>query len=110
MVIPHCKRTCPECPWRTDVEVGRFPPERFIALAHTAEDMAGMVFACHKSPEGAEFACAGATLRMDHNLRLRLSGIDRSTIQADGPLFDTYRDMAVANGVPKDHPALRRTR
>jgi hypothetical protein len=110
MTLAHCKRTCPECPWRKDVEVGRFPPERFVALAYTAEDMAQKVFACHKSPEDGHFACAGATLRMQHNLRLRLARIDRSTIRADGPLYKDYREMAVANGVPEDHPALAKTR
>jgi hypothetical protein len=47
---------------------------------------------------------------MQHNLRLRLARIDRSTIRADGPLYKDYREMAVANGVPEDHPALAKTR
>lgn len=108
--LPHCKRTCPECPWRRDVAPGKFPPERFIALAPTAYDMATTVFACHLSPEGKEFACAGAVLRTDHNFRLRLAGIDRRTIQADGPLFETFREMAEANGGLSRHPALRECR
>lgn len=27
------RQTCNECPWRKDVEPGRFPPERFYTLA-----------------------------------------------------------------------------
>lgn len=88
-------------------EYRKFPPGRFIALAATAYDMAGTAFACHLSPEGKEFACAGAVLRTEHSLRLRMSGIDRRTVSAEGPLFDTYRQMAEANGVPPRHPSLR---
>lgn len=106
MDLKHCKRTCPECPWRTDVPTGRFPPERYRALAETAYDLSMRVFACHKSPEGGEFACAGALLRQDHNLRFRFSRIDRDTITADGPLYDDYRAMAEANGVDPDDPVL----
>lgn len=110
MTFPHCKKTCPECPWLRDVPPGKFTPSRFIALAPTAYDLAMTVFACHQSPEGREFTCAGAALRLHHNLRLRLARIDRRAIQATGDLYNDYREMAVANGVPTDHPALERCR
>ncbi|WP_241031712.1 hypothetical protein [Rhodococcus koreensis] len=44
---------------------GRFGRERFDALAATSGgpgrevEVGGAMFACHKSPEGAEEACAG---------------------------------------------------
>lgn len=113
--FPHAQRPCPECPWRQDVAPGRFPPERFVALAPTAYDRAFRLFACHKSPPRSEFACAGFLLRgATHNLTVRLAaraGFDWNTVQAAGhPLFPNYRAMAVANGVPADHPALQECR
>lgn len=108
--LPHCKRTCAECPWRRDVKPGRFPPERFRQLAGTAYDMAVRVFACHKSPEGKEFACAGAIKRTGHSLTLRMAKIDPDEIRADGPLFEDFREMAVANGVDPGDPALAHCR
>lgn len=110
MTLAYCKKTCPECPWRKDVPVGKFPPKRFVALAETAYDLSGRVFACHLSPEGKEFACAGFVLQAHHNMALRLNRVDSRTVEATGPLFETYRDMAVANGVRRSHPALKNTR
>ncbi len=110
--FPHAKKPCGECPWRPDVAPGRFPPERFVALAPTAYDMALRVFACHKSPDGREFTCAGFLLRgATHNLSIRLAiahgQIDPALVSDGGhQLFDGYRQMAVANGVPADHPAI----
>ena len=67
-------RPCAECPWRRDISPGQFPAERFIILACTAYDMNLTQFACHKSPEGAEFGCAGFLLRgATHNLGTRLA-------------------------------------
>lgn len=101
---------CAECPWRRDVPVGKFPPERYVALAPTAYDMAGTVFACHMSREGGEFACAGFILQSSaHNFACRMAR-QRLEVRSPYPLFDTYRQLAVANGVPIDHPALDRCR
>lgn len=62
----HVKRPCDECPWRKGAEPERFSPERWAALAASSPDRRGMgpefgspLFACHKSPEEAERACAG---------------------------------------------------
>lgn len=110
--FPHAKKPCDECPWRMDVAPGRFPPERFVALAETAYDLSGCVFACHKSPDGRAFACAGF-LRQSaaHNLSVRLAAragrIDLAEIGDGGaPLYPDYVAMAVANGVRADDPAL----
>lgn len=99
-------KPCAECPWRRDLPVGKFPPERYVALAPTAYDLAQSVFACHMSKDGGEFACAGFLLSSGgHNLSVRLArhGFD---VRSDFPLFQTYRELAIANGVPADHPAL----
>ncbi len=60
------KRPCAECPWRKDAEPHRFTEERWDALAASSADERGMgpefgtpLFACHKTPEGEERACAG---------------------------------------------------
>lgn len=60
------KRPCSECPWRKDCEPGRFDEERWEALRATSTDERGFgreygapLFACHKTPEGIERACAG---------------------------------------------------
>lgn len=64
--MKHVKRPCDECPWRKDAKQGRFEQERWAALAASSADERGFgpefdapLFACHKSPEGGERACAG---------------------------------------------------
>jgi hypothetical protein len=106
------RRPCAECPWRRDVEPGKFPPARFRALAHTAmEGGLRPLFACHLSPPGAERTCAGFLLVVawDSNA-VRYANIQGhyrpEDVTNDAPLFETYREMAVANGVPEDDPAL----
>jgi hypothetical protein len=109
--MKHATKPCSECPWRTDVLTGKFPPERFEELASTAYDLAGTVFACHMSREGGEFACAGFILQSSvHNMRCRLARTSFDDVKSPYPLFDTYREMAVANGVDEDSPYLDRCR
>ena len=100
-------RPCPECPWRTDVPVGRFPPERYATLKSTCEQgLDNAVFACHKSNLGEERACAGFLLvEGQNNLRVRLAMIGGrlrpSDISAAGaPLYASFEAMAEANGLP----------
>lgn len=110
------KKPCPECPWRKDAEVGRFPPEAFRQSANTSYDMAGRMFACHMSGAEKPATCAGFLLRnADHNMGARLammSGrIDPTQITDDGvDLYESYRAMAVANGVDPDDPVLDQSR
>lgn len=107
----HAKIPCAECPWRRDVAPGKFPPERFEALASTAYDLAGTVFACHMSKEGGEFACAGFVLQSSaHNFRCRMARMPFDDVKSPYPLFNTYREMAIANGVDEDDPSLRNCR
>lgn len=104
--MKHATIPCAECPWRTDVAPGKFPPERYVALAPTAYDLAMKVFACHMSKEGGEFACAGFLLQSSaHNLSCRMAR-HRCDVRSPYPLFQTFRQVAIANGVPEDHPAL----
>ena len=106
---------CSDCPWRRDA-VGIFPAAAFLHSAGTAYDMALVTFACHQSGTGKPAICAGFLLRgAAHNLTVRLriiSGEIEPAAVSDGgaDLFDGYREMAEANGVEPDDPALRRCR
>lgn len=97
--------TCDECPWRTDVATGRFPPERYESLASTSRQGLGPIFACHKTTEGdGEHACVGWLL-VDgpENLSVRIASmsgeVDLAALRSRGPLFDSFGAMAEANGV-----------
>lgn len=96
--------TCAECPWRRDVPVGRFPPERYAALKATCEP-GGLhkLFACHKSPEGNERACAGFLIvhgEDSNTVRIAIiKGRFRpDDVRASGPLYNNFTEMARANG------------
>lgn len=105
----HFRRTetCAECPWRRDVAVGRFPPERYVSLRETCTQGFNNLFACHKTAEGHETVCVGYLL-VDglNNFRVRLAVIrgqyDPKTLKASGPLYDSFQEMAMANGVVWD--------
>lgn len=101
-------RPCVNCPWRTDVAPGEFEQERYEALrascrhAETVQAPFGApMFACHKSPDGGEFACAGwlAVEGVNH-LGVRLA-VARGELPAEAlqpgtdwpPLFPSYEEM-----------------
>lgn len=106
------KRPCTECPWRVDVEPGQFPAERYEALQSTAGGpgaevpLGGPMFACHKSAEGGEIACAGwlAVCGRDHISVRYLAAMGEVDPEALDPasdwpeLFPTYDAMAEAQG------------
>lgn len=100
------KKTCEECPWRKDVPVGRFPPERFVRLRTTVQQdrlFNNPLFACHKSKEGDENACVGYLLRDGNiNIAVRFAASQRrfrfEELEATGPLYDDFYEMARANG------------
>lgn len=102
------KETCEECPWRKDVPPGRFPAERFIQLRRTAEQgFHKPVFACHKTVEGAETACVGFLLVAGaNNFAVRLASatgqFNHKELKATGPLYESYEEMARANGVEEE--------
>lgn len=88
----------------------RFPPERFEKLANTSLGPDGFkpIFACHKSADGKEIACAGYVLRDGHgNLVVRLAAKDFGEVKAAAPLYPDYRAMAKANGVTRLAPKER---
>ena len=105
----HRRQPCDNCPWRVD-STGEFPPEAFRHSAETAYDMSQHTFACHQSGSKKPAVCAGFLLRgAEHNLAVRLARInDRLVDVSDGghELHDSYRAMAIANGVDPDDPVL----
>jgi hypothetical protein len=109
----YYRRTpCAECPWRRDVPAGRFPAEAFRISAHSAWDAAMSLFACHMSKVRI-FTCAGFLLSEGaaHNILMRLAQaqgfLDMRAVSSPFPLFSTYREMAIANGVDPEDSALR---
>jgi len=99
----------PTCPWVKRSPIGYFPQEAFIHSANTAYDMSDHSFGCHTSRRSNPLTCAGFLLRgAAHNMAIRMSRIDFDAISDGGyELYSSYREMAEANGVPADHPALR---
>jgi hypothetical protein len=112
MTLPHRESPCANCPWRKDSEPGEFPPERYRALRSTAGrpgqevDMRAPIFACHKSAEGKEMACAGWLAQVGYqHLGMRLAVVQgRLPVEALEPgedwpeLFEDYDELAERNG------------
>lgn len=109
---PHMTRPCATCPWRVDA-TGEFPAEAFRHSAETAYDMSMRVFSCHTAGPQKPRVCAGFLLRgADHNLSVRLGAMSgkynlESVTDGGHQLHDSYRAMAVANGVHPDEDVLR---
>lgn len=98
------RRTCDECPWRKDVPVGRFAPERFVQLRKTVEQGFGPLFACHKTHEGSDETCVGYLLvDGENNFNVRFAAsqgrLHFEELEAAGPLYESFEEMARANGV-----------
>lgn len=106
------RKPCEQCPWRKDLPIGAFPAEAFRISANTAYDVSTHLFACHMSGNEKPATCAGFLLRnAANNIGARIAkmrgDIDMAEVSTDSPLYESYRAMAEANGVPKDDPALR---
>lgn len=114
MFIP--KRPCPPCPWVKTTPSGEFTEERYEQLRATSPDENGCgpefnapAFACHKSPEGEEYTCAGWLASVGHkhpNVRFAIvmGQIDESALvpQAGWPeLFTDYETMKNAQQRPR---------
>lgn len=98
-------------PWRRDAPAGQFPAEAFRLSAHTSYDQSEAVFGCHGADPRQPRVCAGFLLRgAGDNLAVRgwlTRGSLSVAVLPDGvELYDSYREMALANGVDRDDPAL----
>lgn len=102
---------CAQCPWRKDAD-GVFPPEAFRESAATAYDQSTETFGCHDSGIQRPAVCAGFLLRgAENNRTVRLAkafGIYDGQVQDLGlELHESYRAMAIANGVDPDDSTLQ---
>jgi hypothetical protein len=108
----HRVTPCEQCPWRRDVPTGEFPVSAYKHSATTSYDLAETTFSCHMAGRDKPATCAGFLLRgADHNLAVRLALFARRynplRVHDSGlPLFESYRAMAIANGVSADDPTL----
>lgn len=108
--VRYRRSPCSDCPWRVDA-VGEFPAEAFRHSARTAYDMSQHTFACHQSGVEKPAMCAGFLLRgAEHNLSVRLAYLNghlkHDVTDGGHALHENYRQMAVANGVDPEDPAL----
>lgn len=99
------------CPWRRDARPGQFPAEAFQHSAATSQPGSKRRFGCHSSSLEQPRMCAGWLLRgAQHNAavqRVLADGtVPRPELPAGVELYDSYAEMAVANGVAPDDPAL----
>lgn len=110
------RKPCAECPWRKDAPVGAFPAEAYRHSAETAHDLSNHLFSCHMSGANEPATCAGFLLRgAEDNLSVRMAMFegryDPEKVSDGGvELYDGYRSMAIANGVPADDPAIEHCR
>ncbi|MFE4829958.1 DUF6283 family protein [Streptomyces sp. NPDC056672] len=111
-VVPHspCGGDEP-CPWRRDAPAGQFPPEAYRLSAPTTYDQSTRAFGCHSSTPERVRVCAGWVLRgAGDNFRVRMwvlnGDIDVPHLPEGVELYDSYREMAIANGVAPDDPAI----
>lgn len=108
------RQPCSGCPWVKDND-GDFPAQAFKHSAGVAYDMASHVFACHESGVEGGHTCAGFLLHgADHNLAVRIgrmNGRYRDDVTSGGKvLHESYRAMAIANGVSPTDPSLKECR
>lgn len=111
--LPRRRKPCAECPWKKETPPGQFEADRYAELRKTTigEDgyeasIDATLFACHRSPEGGELACAGWLAAVGHHsLRVRLLvaygqiPAEALDIPEDWPeLFLDYDEMAERQG------------
>ncbi|MDX3020072.1 DUF6283 family protein [Streptomyces acidiscabies] len=100
------------CPWRRDAPLGQFPAEAFVhsAPGNRTGGPSGR-FGCHSSTPARPLLCAGWLLSgadgNDEILGMMDAGVLARPELPDGvELYESYAEMAVANGVAPDLPAL----
>lgn len=109
--FPRTSKPCPSCPWRVDqtaADIPHFSIDLAEGLVETSPDARGFgpgfqnkMFACHRSPEGEEFACAGWLAMVGHaHPRVRVAVMEgRLPVAALRPgnhwpeLHETYGDV-----------------
>ncbi|MFI0219915.1 DUF6283 family protein [Streptomyces lydicus] len=108
------KRPCggvEPCPWRRDAPRGQFPATAFELSAPTSQPGSTRRFGCHSSAPAHPKVCAGWLLRgtegNEQIQELLTSGrLNRPELPDGVELYDSYTEMAIANGVEPTHQAL----
>lgn len=107
MTLRAANQPCANCPWRRDVPPGEFSRERYEALRASVGQPGAECqidapwFACHKSGDGKEIACAGwlAAVGGEHlGVRLAVIGGRLPACALDPkpdwpPLFEDYDEL-----------------
>ncbi|MFF0092763.1 DUF6283 family protein [Streptomyces canus] len=122
--MPRQKKPCTRCPWVRTTSPGEFPAERYEVLRRTSVQDDGEqpsfdapLFACHKTPEGREKACAGWLASVGHeHIGVRVAvaqgRLPREALTPGEdwpPLFESYTEMAAQQAVPSgEECTLRR--
>lgn len=110
--IRYAAKPCTQCPFRVDTPPGQFEACRFEALRNTAggsgreAPIGAPMFACHKTAEGKEIACAGwlAVCGYDHlgvRFAVATGALPAEMLRPgrDWPmLFGNYEQMAGRQG------------
>ena len=105
------RKPCPTCPWRKDALTGAFPAEAFRSSASTAYDASLTTFSCHESGAKKNAICAGFILaNSENNMAMRIKFMNGQKIDVSNPeeveLYESYRAMAIANGVNPGDPRI----
>ncbi|MER6684598.1 DUF6283 family protein [Streptomyces olivaceoviridis] len=100
------------CPWRRDAPAGQFPPQVYVhsAPGNRLGGPAGW-FGCHSSTAVRPLLCAGWLLAgADGNdaalEMIRTGALPRPELPDGVQLYNSYAEMAIANGVDPGLPAL----
>ena len=111
--MPHRKKPCDACPWVVTTTPGEFSSERYAVLRATTvqpdgnhAEFGAPLFACHKTQEGTDMACAGWLASVgDQSVSVRVliaqGRLPASVLRpgADWPvLFPDYDTMAATQG------------
>lgn len=99
------------CPWRRDAPPQQFPAQAYRDSAATSLPGATSLFGCHSSTREHPLICAGWLLRgAQHHDGIQRALADGTLTLPELPagvdLYDSYQDMATANGVDPNDPAL----
>lgn len=115
--MKRVRRPCDACPWRKDAQPGRFDVERWESLqasspAPYGPEFGSPLFACHKTPEDGERACAGWLASVGHThpavrFAIMLGDMPEAALEPgeDWPdLHETFRETALhdLDGRPAD--------
>jgi hypothetical protein len=98
------------CPWRRDAPPGQFPAAAFELSAATSRAGSTRRFGCHSSTPARPQVCAGWLLRgaegnAEVQALMATGQLPRPELPDGVELYDSYAEMAAANGVVAEQGA-----